>query len=161
MLKQSNLCWKSDFIAEPSIPQLTVQNSRSNNPEQLRWWKKIKRASQALEAVKPQRVSQRCSESFQVSSNTKMLNMDTMERGQQLLHICAVLPMLVIIAEAGTLRRFLVSFIVSGLAFLIGTTKTDLSRRVSNKHQFQHLHRVYSKWVFLYIVSFPEGGYHL
>lgn len=161
MLKQSSLCWKSDFIAEPSIPQLTVQNSRSNNPEQLRWGEKIKRASQALEAVKPQRVSQRCSESFQVSSNTKMLNMDTMERGQQLLHICAVLPMLVIIAEAGTLRRFLVSFIVSGLAFLIRTTKTDLSRRVSNKHWFQHLHGVYSKWVVLYIISFPEGGYHL
>lgn len=104
-----------------------------------------KRASQALEAAKPQRVSQWCSESFQISSNAKMLNMDTMERGQQLLRICAVLPTPVIVAEAGTLRRFLVSFIVSGLAFLIGTTRTDPSRHVSNKHPFQHLHRVYSK----------------
>lgn len=104
-----------------------------------------KRASQALEAAKPQRVSQWCSENFQISSNTKMLNMDTVERGQQLLRICAVLPTPAIVAEAGMLRHFLVSSIVSGLAFLIGTTITDLSRHISNKHRFQNLHRVYSK----------------
>jgi len=85
----------------------------------------------ALEAVRPQRVSQRCSESFQVSSNPKMLNVDTMDKSQQLLRICSALPTSAIVAEAGTLRCLLVSSSVSGLAFLIRTKITDPSRHVS------------------------------
>lgn len=120
-----------------------------------------KRASQALEA---QRFSQQHSESFQVSSNTKMLNIDTMERGQQLQCIKVVLPTSVIVAEAGTLRCFLVTFIMSGLAFLIGTRITDPFWHVSNQHQLHHVHRVCSKGVFFFttsLVSLPEGKCYL
>lgn len=64
-----------------------------------------------------------------------MLNTDSVERGQQLLRVSAVLPTSVT-AEAGRLRRFPVRFSVSGLAFLIGPAVTHPSWSISTRVGF-------------------------
>ena len=159
MLKQSSLCWKSDFIAEPSIPRLTIQNSILNNLEQLRWGRK--EHHKHLKQSNPRGFPSGVQRAFESPPIQRCLTWIPWQEANSCCVFCAVLPMPVIIVEAGTLTRFLVSFIVSGLAFLIGATITAPSRCVSNKHRSQHLHRIYSKRGFLYIASFPEGEYHL
>lgn len=159
MLKESRLCWKSDFIAEPSILRLTIQNGASTNLEQLRWGRKehhnhLRQSNHWGFPSGGQRA-------FKSPPTQRCFNVIPWKEA----HSCRVfLPPWQYPRWSLTLAHSDVSWWASScLVWLspIGTTTTDPSRHVSNKHRIQHLHQVYSKWVFLYITSFPEGEYHL